>query len=72
MAETNSENRSPLQQVTATWKSMTQERQLAFGSVALAAIVGFAILIGSGGLQADWTPLTRGLNPEDLNGDCCP
>ena len=66
MAETNSENRSPLQQVTATWKSMTQERQLAFGGVALAAIVGFAILIGSGGLQADWTPLTRGLNPEDL------
>ena len=66
MAETNQENRSSLQQVTDTWKSMTRERQMAFGGVALAAIVAFSVLISSGGLQADWTPLTRGLNPEDL------
>jgi len=65
MADETTTNSTVLSQVTSTWKNMTRERQFAFGGVALAAIIGFATLIGSGGMSGDWTPLTRGLNPED-------
>jgi len=65
MAEETQNNPNVLAQVTNTWKGMTRERQMAFGGVILAAVIGFATLIASGGLDSGWTPLTRGLNPED-------
>lgn len=54
-----------LQQLADMWASMTTERQATLGGVALIAIIVFATLIGSGGLDGNWTPLTRGLSPED-------
>jgi flagellar M-ring protein FliF len=65
MADETQNPKTFLQQLADMWASMTKERQATLGGVALIAIIVFATLIGSGGLDGNWTPLTRGLSPED-------
>ena len=65
MVDETPKKRSLTEQIMDAWNSMTQTRQIVFGTGALIGIIALGTLISSGALQGEWVPLTRGLSPED-------